>query len=218
MSTSLSLHHLGEVIVAALLGRLAAKGELGKVVCKRHDGCSFQKVVEDASIPARYAFKDNVKLAAILHQGRLLGFDGAHGVDVLCQGGDRGLAIESKLGLDRLSAASFTDRFLGALTLSAHATPRINGNMIAVLDKRSVDNVALLLETKDPTTKLVEPWVLVIRTQTWKAWGLKPPELSPHAHVVIFEELAKAHGDHKDFDDLVTAVVGSAFHSAWEIF
>lgn len=217
MSTTISLHHVGEVVLAALLDGLARSDRLGAVPCKLHPDCSLLTTLGGASITPPYSFAVNAKLAPVAIDGQTVGFDGAHGVDVLCHGGGRGLPIEAKLGLDRVTAAAFGDRFLQPLTMSGHDPPRCNGSMTAILSFRHIgDGAPLPLRTAAPATVLSASWLLVVREKTWAKW--RPPPALGTAHVVLFEDVARAHGDGAAFDRVVRGVVGDGFHSAWEVF
>lgn len=217
MSTALSLHHVGEVVLRGLLASLAERQRLDAVPCKLHSACSLSSVLQEAAVKAPLAFEVNAPLAPIELNGKKVLFDGAHGVDVLCHDGARGLAIEAKLGLDRLASATFTERFLGPLKLSTHRAPRFTGSMTAILNYRSLgDGDALPLRTKAPAIELVAPWFLVVRRATWRAWGSDRPEFS-NAHVALFEDIASAHGDAGAFDQLVLQVVGGGFYAAWKV-
>lgn len=218
MSTTLSLHHVGEVVLCGLLSGLAKNELLGSVSCKLHSSCSLLSVLDAEHLAPQFAFTPNAKLAPAVLSEKTVRFDGAHGVDVLCRAGNRGLPMEAKLGLDRLSCAAFTERFLGPLALSTHKVPRFTGSMTAILNYRGIgDGPPMRLSTESPEVELVPPWFLVVRSRTWKTWGSTPPELS-NAHVVIFEEIAAALGDGDAFDRLVLEQVGSGFHKAWEVF
>jgi hypothetical protein len=218
MSTTLSLHHVGEVVLCGLLGGLARQDRLHSVPCKMHSDCSLLSVMRGATIGPPYLFVDNVQLAPVSFGGKTVRFDGAHGVDVLCHDGSRGLPIEAKLGRDRLTCSAFTDRFLGPLTLSTHKSPRFTGSMTAILNYRGIgDGSPLTLRTEDPSVELAPPWFLVVRAKTWDSWASERPSLSD-AHVAIFEDIARAYGDATAFDALVLAQVGAGFHSAWKVF
>jgi len=218
MSTTLSLYHVGEVVLCGLLDGLAHQDRLHAIPCKLHSDCSLLSVMTGATIRPPYRFDDNVQLASVSLGGKTVRFDGAHGVDVLCHDGTRGLPIEAKLGVDRLTCSAFTDRFLDPLTLSTHKSPRFTGSMTAILAYRGIgDGSRLTLRTEDPPVELVSPWLLVIRAKTWDSWASVRPAL-PNAHVAIFEDIAGAYGDSTAFDALVLAQVGRGFHSAWKVF
>ncbi len=216
MTTALSLHHVGEVVLSGLLDGLARRDHLHAVRCKAHPDCSLASVMTTAGIHPPYLFADNVPLAPDATGGRVLRFDGAHGVDVLCHDEQRGLAIEAKLGLDRLTCSAFTDRFLHGAMLSRHKSPQVTGSMIVILDERRLDDAPLNLRTADPPVAVVRPWFLVLRARTWNSWATERPSLS-NAHVAVFEEIAEVYGDATAFDALVLAQVGGGFHSAWEV-
>lgn len=217
MSTHLELHHVGEVVLCGLLERLAERRRLGAVRCKLHDACNLSAVLDRAGVERPLRFAVNAPLAPVaLVSGNVM-FDGAHGVDVLCHDSTRGLGIEAKLGLDRLSSSAFTERFLRLPKRSSHRPPRVTGSMTAILNHRSVGATPLPLRTSAPALDLVAPWFLVVRASTWRGWGAKPPALS-NAHVAVFEEIAAAHGDAGAFDRLVLEQVGNGFHAAWKVF
>jgi hypothetical protein len=216
MSTMLALHHVGEVVVSGLLDGLAQRELLRAVPCKLHPDCSFMSVLTDSAIKPPYLFAHNVPLAPVGLGGKVVQFDGAHGVDVLCHDGRHGLAVEAKLGLDRLTRRAFTDRFLGGVTLSEHKTQRFVGSMTAILNARAIDGMPLTLRTQEPSVELTRPCFLVVRAKTWSSWGSDPPTFS-NAHVATFEDIAGAYGDASAFDALVRAHVGGGFHSAWKV-
>ena len=218
MTTSLSLHHVGEVLLCGLLDGLSSRGRLDAVPCRLHADCSLHTVMSHAAMKPPYFFADNVQLAPVTIGPTTVRFDGAHGVDVLGHDGTRGLPIEAKLGLDRLSSATFTERFLDPPMRSTHKSPRFKGSMTAILNYRGVaDGTPSRLTTEVPSVELVLPWFLVIRAQTWKAWASGGLSLS-NAHVAIFEDIAGAYGDSAAFNRLVLSQVGNEFHSAWKVF
>lgn len=216
--TSLSLHHVGEIVLAGLLDALSRADRLDAVECKLHADCSLLTVLRAADVGPPYSFAVDSKLAATVVDGAAVQFDGAHGVDVLCHGTRGGIAIEAKLGLDRVSHREFTKRFLGEVTLSRHKSARFCGSMTAILNYRALgDSRAFGLRTKEPPVDLRLPWFLVIRAATWKTWAPQRPNLSPDAHVATFEDIAAAHGTAGAFDRLVLEKIGQGFHSAWKV-
>lgn len=218
MRTTLALHHVGEVVLRGLLAGLAARNRLDAVPCALHPDCSLDRVLKAEHITPPHSFSVNAKLAPASLSGKIVRFDGAHGVDVLCHNGSRGIPIEAKLGFDGLTASAFTERFLGPLALSTHKPPRFAGSMSAILNYRGLGGGApMQLHTTDPPIELAPTWFLVIRRQTWDGWASKKPPLSD-AHVMLFEEIAAKYGSPADFDQLVLEQVGDGFHSEWEIF
>ena len=218
MSTHLELHHIGEIVLCGLLESLSTTSRLADVPCKLHPGCSLGAVLIHSGLHAPLRFAPNVPLAPVTVGGQTMLFDGAHGVDVVCHDGVRGVGIEAKLGFDRLSAATFATRFLKPLTTSTHAQPRVNGSMAAILSHRQLPaGPTLPLRTSAPALDLAPDWWLVVRRDTWQRWGTTPPALT-NAHVALFEDIALAHGNATDFDNLVLAQVGTDFHSAWKVY
>lgn len=218
MSTQLELHHIGEVVLCGLLNALAGAGKLNEVSCKLHPTCTLDSALTTAGLRRSTRFEANVPLAPTTVGGRTVRFDGAHGIDVIAHDGTWGVGIEAKLGRDRLGAATFASRFLRPLTLSTHATPRINGSMTAILSERRLGAHRLALRTSAPAVDLAPAWWLVVRRDTWARWATAILPGLANAHVAIFEEIARAHGDGAAFDRLVLAQVGSTFHSSWQVF
>jgi hypothetical protein len=222
MATEIQLHHIGEVVLAGLLRELAGRGE-PNVPCVLHKDCGFSAVLLQAGISTPLTFSANVPLAPVTTDNAALLFDGAHGIDVLCHGaGEWGIAVEAKLGLDRLASATFTTRFLNQkkLTITTHTPRRIKGSMVAILNFRALhDGVALPLRTQPPSRiEIVRPWFLVVRRAVWASWRharSKVPSFAKEAHVAIFEDIVEQHGDGASFDALVHRLVGSDFYRSW---
>jgi hypothetical protein len=164
-----------------------------------------------------------VQLESIEINHEKLLFDGAHGVDVLSRGSESlGLALEAKLGLDRMARGEFTKRFLPPVSLTTHSSRRFKGSMVAILNYRALQTGERLpLRTAAPSAaELVPDWFLVIRREVWdERWkeGKTCPPLAQHAHVTIFEDIVQKHGDGdpEAFDDLVRCLVGNGFFEAW---
>lgn len=215
MSTELELHHVGEAVLKSLFEGLDAAEKLS-VSCRVHQDCTMDEVLRAAGVSTPWSFKINVPLAAIPFAGTETGFDGAHRVDVLCHDQvGHGVAVEAKLGLDRMSPAEFERRFLTPVEVSTHRDPRFKGSMTGILNFRAVDGEALELHTVDPPALLAAPWILVLRERVWSGkWGEQAPHLN-NGHVVVFEDLVKAHGGASSFDELVLRVVGHGFADAW---
>lgn len=123
--------------------------------------------------------------------------------------------MEAKLGFDRLTPDVFAKRFLQTPERSGHTNPRFAGSMTGILNHWARSDESGALETKDPTTKLVKPWFLVLRAKTWRSWAT-PPQLT-NAHIAIFDSIVRAYGTSDAFDELVRDEVGRNFHTAWEI-
>lgn len=213
MSTALQLHHLGEALLASLIRGLAERDQLG-VPCRLHSACSLSSVLDGAGIRSPCSCSANVPLAPIPFRGQMTRFDGVHCVDVLCHDNDgHSVALEAKLGLDRLAPGEFSKRFLKPVEPSSHSQPRFGGSMIAIL---SDPQLGSSLRTTEPPTAVAQEWGLVIRRKVWKRWEVKQPALS-HAHVFVFEDIVRDFGDATVFDRLVAELVGARFHEAWRL-
>jgi hypothetical protein len=208
------------VVLAGLLGQLAERDELD-VPCVLHERCQFSTVLANAEIGPPLTFSANVPLASVVINSEDLLFDGAHGIDVLSSGPDaRGLAMEAKLGLDRMASGEFRRRFLAHVSLPTHTRRRIKGSMVAILNYRSLHGgEALPLRTVAPSgVEVVPAWFLVIRRAVWTKWtgpNWRLPPLAPGVHVAIFEDIVEKHGDARSFDALVHRLVGSDFYRSW---
>ncbi|HEY1532658.1 MAG TPA: hypothetical protein VGF76_01525 [Polyangiaceae bacterium] len=220
MTDGIQLHHVGEVVLAEVLGRLNGREELD-IPCVAHPHlhppCNFRAILSAGGLTPPYCFDSNAPLAPAWVGDAALRFDGAHEVDVFVRGGLRGLAIEAKLGLERLSASQFQERFLGPASVSEHKPRRIKGSMIAILNHRDLAGmVDLPLQTGgDQPTQICDPWVLVVRRRVWASWGKRAPRLSRHAHVLVFEEIVAPYGSGQLFDSLVRDLVGCEFLQSW---
>ena len=222
MPTEIQLHHVGEVVLAGLLRQLAQRKELD-VPCVLHEKCQFSTVLDMSKIDTPLTFSPNVPLASVVVNHEELLFDGAHCIDVLSSGTNaRGLAIEAKLGVDRMAPGEFRRRFLTPVSLTSHTRPRIKGSMVAILNYRALHGgEALPLRTMRPISiEMALPWFLVIRRHVWANWsrpkGQLPP-LASNAHVAIFEDIVQKHGDSRSFDNLVKRLVGTDYYRSWDL-
>ena len=218
MATEIQLHHIGEVVLAGLLRRLSSRHNLD-LPCKLHDGRGLAASIDRQQLAQPLSFEANVPLAPFEINGEAVRFDGAHGVDVLCRSQmSVGLAFEAKLGLNRLTHAEFTRRFLNLPSFTRHRPPRIKGSMIAILNYRALrEDVELPLRTHgDSGVELAKDWFLVIRREVGNQWR-QPPALGRNAHVLVFEEIVERFGDGRAFDSEVHRLVGNDFHRCWEL-
>lgn len=222
MATEIQLHHIGEVVLAGLFSELAGRGELD-VPCVRHENCQFSTVLAQAGVGTPVSFSANVPLASLVINREEVLFDGAHGIDVLSSGpAARGLAVEAKLGLDRMASGEFRTRFLSHVSLTTHTRPRIRGSMVAILNYRTMQGgESLPLRTVSPFgVEIMAPWFLVIRRAVFANWTRRNghlPALAPDAHVAIFEDIVQKYGDAQSFDALVHRLVGADFYRTWGI-
>ena len=222
MATKIHLHHVGEVVLAELLKALVERRELDTVPCVHHHACTLGRVVHEAGLAAPFTFEANVGLGPVTLAGSQLLFDGAHEVDVLCQGTDgRGLALEAKLGTDRMAAAEFKKRFLAPVAVTSHKpNGRVKGSMVAILNHRFIEALgALPIRTqRAPAAELVESWALVIREEVWRGWAKRGmPSFAATCHIMVFEHIVAKYGNAAAFDDLVRQAVGDDFFAAWKL-
>jgi hypothetical protein len=127
-----------------------------------------------------------------------------------------------KLGISRMAPGEFGRRFLRPCAVSKHVPHRVKGNMIAVLDGCfSAAGVADLSLTAVPNVgqplTLVRSWVLLIRRKIAKAWAKNPPKFRRDCWILQFEDLARAVGGQKEFDRVVSVIVGDQFAAAWDV-
>jgi hypothetical protein len=133
------------------------------------------------------------------------------------------LALEAKLGLDRLAPAEFKRRFLTPVAVTGHKPQRVKGSMVAILNHRFPETIgALPLRTsQQPPVEIARPWFLVLRKAVWQRQWISgnrtPHELGPWAHVAIFEDIVLQHGDAASFDQLVNRLVGNNFFAVWDL-
>ena len=220
MPTEIKLHHFGEILVARILHALA-RNLNSEIQCVRHTNCSLESVLTNQNIDQELEFKANVQLNSTIINAQEIIFDGSHGIDVLCIGqNNRALAFEIKLGLDRMSFCAFTNRFLNPITVTDHASPRIKGNMIAILNYRTLGenhvNLSCQFQNENPQ-EIVPSWFLVIRRQVWNQWVGNVPALSQDAHIVIFEDLVQTFGGEVPFNNLVYELIGNDFYQDWTL-
>lgn len=218
MSTALEIHHIGEPLLCALLSHIAAEGRLGALACVRHRECDLGSVTKANGTGTPTSFLPNVKLKPVQVAGTTYLFDGAHQVDILAVGAaSSAFPIEAKLGVDRLSPAEFTKRFLLPVGLSKHSPPRVTGSMVALLMGGGAAPLGTTpLQAAIPgAPHLSTAWGLVIRAGTWAKWRMSEPPIGPNGHIFIFEQIASSYGPPADFDTLVHQVVGRDFFSSW---
>ena len=219
MTSALKLHHIAEHLLCALLADLATRGTLGELACVRHDGCTVASVTGSAGVGPFQTFVPNAKLKPVEIEGSEYLFDGAHEVDILCVSSTaQAFPLEAKLGVARLSASKFSQRFLSPPEFSRHDPPRIKGSMLAILDREPTSRLgrSRLHGAVDSAPQLSQPWGLVIREDTWRHWQANgEPSLRPNAHVFLMDRLVSAFGAPTDFDALVVRVIGASFFDAW---
>ena len=129
-----------------------------------------------------------------------------------------GIAIEAKLGTDRLAAGEFKKRFLSTVQVTGHKPSRIKGSMVAILNHRQIEALgALPLRAESEVgAEIARDWLLTVRGRVWKAWQARSsPALDNACHVVVFEDLVSRFGSPSAFDALVQSLVGDGFFAEW---
>lgn len=213
--TDLSLHHIGESLVAAMLQRIDAAGQLSNLICSRtHVSVEDAITIEGIQKPLMF-LPDRASLS-VSTESRKYFCDGAQTVDVLCVGGELAMAFELKLGEERLRANEFESRFMEDCATS-HAESRLKGKMVSVLERRFPwsGEAALQASTGTENWEVVRPWWLVVRKSVWARWEKsRPPNLS-HGRILVLEEVVGELGGEAAFNDLVRELVCDNFYSAW---
>lgn len=200
-----------------MLQTLASRGRLDTLCCEV-SGTTFADDVRLANLGTDLRFiPDEARLFVRAGSVEYM-CDGAQRVDVLCSGDKRAIAFEAKLGLDRLRAKEFRDRFMTRCELS-HGENRIKGKMVAVLERSfALDSgVELIGAIAHARWEIAKPWWLVVRRETLAGWRdrARPPLAS--ARYIAFESIAAAYGSASEFDRLVAEVVGTDFAARWGI-
>jgi hypothetical protein len=144
--------------------------------------------------------------------------DGAQKVDVLCTGNGNAIAIESKLGETRMTPAAFRKRFCDCCAPSKHSSPRVNGSMVAVLERNlPFEDTTLVAKIDGTRWTVAKPWWLVVRQSVFNGWQ-DPAQLPiKSGRILLFDSLARIYGSRRQFDQMVQRVVGVDFAGRWEI-
>jgi len=205
-----------------MLARLAAQGQLSRITCARI-GTSLAADLTHSGVTEPLRFVADQATLRVEAPNVTLQCDGFQRLDVLCAGSNgRGLAVESKLGITRISASAFADRFCRACTSSGHGDPRLRGQMPALLDRKielpeeSQSQTTLIATVADESWTVAQNWWLVLRREVLERWPLASLSLR-YARIVAFEDLARACGSAADFDTLVHSTVGTDFARRWRI-
>ena len=208
---TIELSHIGEVLISELLSRLCTAERLDQVRCKV-TGISLASDLDTLS-PRFIADQAQLRVQT---DDATYACDGAQTVDVLCVGQQRAIAMEAKLGLTRMSPSEFPKRFCDPCSISGHSDPRLNGSMIAVLDRRlPFVNGRVCARIGDQGWLLGPHWWLVVRERVWNSWAVVLPVRL--ARILVFDELARLYGDGHDFDDLVRHIIGNDFAKRWRV-
>ena len=150
-----------------------------------------------------------------------ISFDGAHKIDVAVPipSTKECIAIEMKLGETGLGKSTFENKFLKGCELSSHKATRVNGSMIAILERKLPTQFGpppLTVSYNGAEHRLLTSWVLIIRQRvidSWKRTG--NPALSANCVLLSFEEVATAFGNRGSFNCLVSELIEEDYYEAW---
>lgn len=218
---AIELFHVGEVLVAEILSRLHSRKALYQVREAVRRGASVSLLDDlrsaDIEFPVRF-YADSASLV-VRSGGTSFSCDGAQTIDVLCAGRNGlAVAIEVKLGETRMTRAEFRKRFCIPCEESRHLDSRLRGSMVAVLERDLpfLEESELAANVNGDEWRINQAWWLVVRQRVWRSWRGVSPVRS--ARVMLFEDLARAYGGEREFDNLVTEILGSGFASRWGVY
>lgn len=149
-----------------------------------------------------------------------LRFDGAHKIDIalLEPGKNLGVAIEAKLGSDRLDKKEFAKRFLSPCGTS-HGNQRIKGPIISILERNlpfGFRSEAIMIDHLGVRYSLSENWFLVVRRPILRKWETNGwPPLSKRCHALTIEDIIECYGGKGPFNDLVTEMIRGDYYESW---
>lgn len=214
--THLKPYHIGELIVCAIFARIADRlGNFRPMKAEQTLGESMAT----AGLAAPYSFSPDAPAVRVEElAGNVWALDGMHRVDVLATGTSGvGVAFELKLGLDRLTPAEIGKRFQKACSRSKHKPPRLNGSMIAVLERRFPFEHKRVTCGTSPAVELARDWWLIVRDEVWRHSGQQLGDQLKKGKVLILEDLVDFFGNEQAFDSLVQELVGSGFYREWNL-
>jgi hypothetical protein len=215
--THLKPYHIGELIVCAILARTAdSLGNFRPMTADQTLGESLAT----AGLTAPFSFFSDAPTVRVEDvEGKVWVLDGMHRVDVLATGASGvGVAFELKLGLDRLTPSEVGKRFQKECSRSKHkTTPRLNGSMVAVLERRFPFEHRRVTCGALPPVELAHDWWLVVRNEVWRRSGQQLGAQLKRGKVLILEDLVDFFGGEQAFDSLVLELVGSGFYREWNL-
>jgi hypothetical protein len=214
----IELSHIGEDLIAEMLRSLAHRRLLSRLTCAM-SGRSLVDDIAEQVLGSSIEFHSDDATVTVNNAGVTYRCDGEQKVDVLVAGAGRGIAVEAKLGVTRMSPAEFRRRFCETCAQSSHANQRLSGSMVGVLERSlPFDGQSTLVASiGHQGWTLAEPWWLVVREPVLGQWR-KVKDFPVHwARVLLFEDIARAFGSAADFDKMVARVVGDNFARRWQI-
>ncbi|MBL8026627.1 MAG: hypothetical protein JNL74_09460 [Fibrobacteres bacterium] len=146
-------------------------------------------------------------------------FDGAHKLDIgiLDISKKECVAIELKLGKDRLSASQIDRRFLCNCGTS-HNNSRISGNMMAILERKLPDqckSCEIEISVEEELYTLSKRWFFVCRQQVVDSWTVSKPSLSENCTIITAESIIEKLGDKSIFNDIVKSHIDFDYYEKW---
>ena len=215
--THLKPYHVGELIVSTILARISdSLGNFRPTTV----GQTLGESLFAAGLAAPFSFSSEEPTVRVEDtEGEIWALDGMHRVDVLAIGTSGvGVAFEVKLGLDRLTTSQIRKRFQKECSWSKHKpTPRLNGSMVAILERRFPFKHRRVTCGTSPAVELARDWWLVVREGVWRRSGQQLGAQLERGKVLIFEELVDFFGGEQVFDSLILELVGSGFYSEWNL-
>jgi hypothetical protein len=221
--THLRPDHIGEPLVSALIQQLKVDQRLDQLTCRNLlDGVdsTLEQVLKANAVESEFTVHYNVRLKPLLFEKVEYGFDGMSRVDCVIYG-NTAFGVEIKLGMKKLTATDFTSEYCSPCGYTSHPSPRICGNMIAVLDGRfqqdTLKDVPLSVEIRAGVSSLLaNQWGLVVRQKVIDQWTRNDaPILTRPCWVIAFEDFVPAVGGPNCFNDIVLKLVGDDFVGAW---
>jgi hypothetical protein len=185
----LELHHIGEELVANLLNRLHEKRRLSNVECRE-----CKKTLEQmlAAAGTYEESRSNMPFDVTLANGKKVGVDAMHEIDVAVYGNERVFPAEVKLGKGQLGIGSVCASITDACELRNDGQ-YLKGPMWSLLARTGAATGATI-EVQENRRPVTEEWALVIRRSVYATWAKNRAKKTlhsacPNAHVLVFEDL-----------------------------
>ena len=193
----IQLSHIGEVLISRMI---ESSSQVRNEVLGHNKGFEFSPEIR-------------------LNKCGPLIFDGVHKVDVSALSSELNacIAIEAKLGLDRLSKNEFNKRFISDCGTS-HEGTRVKGSMISILEGRLPEQCTekLSVTYSSKAYQLQDSWVLICREKVIKNWNENGyPDLSKNCKIVCFENLVELYGSKEPFNKLMSELLDQDYYSEW---
>ena len=215
---AIELFQVGEVLVAEILARLQGRGALDRVRDVVSGTTSLLDDLGGAGIELPVRFYADLASVVVRSGERSFSCDGAQTIDVLCAG-RTGLAVamEVKLGETRMTIGEFRRRFCVRCEESRHVDSRLRGSMVSVLERDlPFPGGKLVVGIDDGEWIVSQAWWLVVRRRVWRSWRKTSPVRN--ARVLLFEDLASMYGSDREFDELMTEIIGTDFANRWGVY